>query len=139
MAKTVLMTKNDGRLTFDVELPYVFSLLANGKYTITIKRANEKRSIPQNDLMWMWFTCIQDATGTPKEDVKLYYQSKFLRKWVSLAVEAPTMVVLETSKLSTEQFTEFLNNIQADAASELGITLPTPDDLHWQAFFETYK
>ena len=77
MAKTVLMTKNDGRLTFDVELPYVFSLLANGKYTITIKRANEKRSIPQNDLMWMWLTCIERETGTPKDDIYMYYCKKF--------------------------------------------------------------
>ena len=84
MAKTVLMTKNDGRLTFDVELPYVFSLLANGKYTITIKRANEKRSIPQNDLMWMWLTCIERETGTPKDDVYMYYCKKFLMKTIQV-------------------------------------------------------
>ena len=35
------MTKKDGRLTFDQELPYVFSTLANGTYTITVKRQNE--------------------------------------------------------------------------------------------------
>ena len=137
--KEVVITKTGGRVSMNVDLDGLLSTLRNGVYTMTIKRKSEKRSIAQNDLMWMWFTCIQDATGTPKEDVKLYYQSKFLRKWVSLAGEVPTMVVLETSKLTTEQFTKFLNNIQADAASELGITLPTPDDLHWQAFFETYK
>ena len=101
MAKQIILTKKDGRLAFDQEPAAVFDLLANGQYVLTIKRMSTKRSIAQNDLMWMWFTCIQDATGTPKEDVKLYYQSKFLRKWVSLAGEAPTMVVLETSKLST--------------------------------------
>ena len=122
----------------NVDLDGLLSTLRNGVYTMTIKRKSERRSVDQNALMWMWFTCIQDATGTPKEDVKLYYQSKFLRKWVSLAGEAPTMVVLETSKLSTEQFTEFLNNIQADAASELGITLPTPEDRAFEMFYQEY-
>ena len=45
MAKTVILTKKDGRVTLDQELPYVFSTLSNGTYTITIKKASEKRSI----------------------------------------------------------------------------------------------
>ena len=102
MAKTVLMTKNDGRLTFDVELPYVFSLLANGKYTITIKRANEKRSIPQNDLMWMWLTCIERETGTPKEDVYMYYCKKFLMKTIQVG-NRMERIYNTSSKLNMEQ------------------------------------
>ena len=127
MAKTVIMTKNDGRLTFDVELPYVFSLLANGKYTITIKRANEKRSIPQNDLMWMWLTCIERETGTPKDDVYMYYCKKFLMKTIQVGNKMER-IYNTSSKLNMEQMTEFLNKIQVDAATELGITLPKPED-----------
>ena len=72
MAKQVIMRKVDGRLTFDTELAYVFSTLSNGTYNITIKKASEKRSIPQNDLMWMWLTCIERETGTPKDDIYMY-------------------------------------------------------------------
>ncbi len=138
MAKTVLMTKNDGRLTFDVELPYVFSLLANGKYTITIKRANEKRSIPQNDLMWMWLTCIERETGTPKDDVYMYYCKKFLMKTIQVGNKMER-IYNTSSKLNMEQMTEFLNKIQVDAATELGITLPKPEDRFFESFYSQFN
>ncbi len=138
MAKTVLMTKNDGRLTFDVELPYVFSLLANGKYTITIKRANEKRSIPQNDLMWMWFTCIERETGTPKEDVYMYYCKKFLMKTIQIG-ERLEHIYNTSSKLNQEQMSEFLTKIQVDALTELGITLPKPEDRFFESFYSQFN
>ena len=138
MAKTVLMTKNDGRLTFDVELPYVFSLLANGKYTITIKRANEKRSIPQNDLMWMWLTCIERETGTPKDDVYMYYCKKFLMKTIQVGNKMER-IYNTSSKLNMEQMTEFLNKIQVDALTELGITLPKPEDRFFEEFYTQFN
>ena len=138
MAKTVIMTKNDGRLTFDVELPYVFSLLANGKYTITIKRANEKRSIPQNDLMWMWLTCIERETGTPKDDVYMYYCKKFLMKTIQVGNKMER-IYNTSSKLNMEQMSEFLNKIQVDAATELGITLPKPEDRFFEQFYNQFN
>ena len=138
MAKTVLMTKNDGRLTFDVELPYVFSLLANGKYTITIKRANEKRSIPQNDLMWMWLTCIERETGTPKDDVYMYYCKKFLMKTIQIG-DKLEHIYNTSSKLNQEQMSEFLTKIQVDALTELGITLPKPEDRFFEQFYAQFN
>ena len=138
MAKTVIMTKNEGRLTFDVELPYVFSLLANGKYTITIKRANEKRSIPQNDLMWMWLTCIERETGTPKDDVYMYYCKKFLMKTIQVG-NRMERIYNTSSKLNTLQMTDFLNKIKADAAQELGIRLPLPEDRFFECFYAQYN
>jgi hypothetical protein len=138
MAKTVIMTKNDGRLTFDVELPYVFSLLANGKYTITIKRANEKRSIPQNDLMWMWLTCIERETGTPKEDVYMYYCKKFLMKSIQIG-DKLEHIYNTSSKLNQEQMSEFLTKIQVDALTELGITLPKPEDRFFENFYSQFN
>ena len=132
------MTKNDGRLTFDVELPYVFSLLANGKYTITIKRANEKRSIPQNDLMWMWLTCIERETGTPKDDVYMYYCKKFLMKTIQVGNKMER-IYNTSSKLNMEQMTEFLNKIQVDALTELGITLPKPEDRFFEEFYTQFN
>ena len=138
MAKTVIMTKNDGRLTFDVELPYVFSLLANGKYTITIKRASEKRSIPQNDLMWMWLTCIERETGTPKDDVYMYYCKKFLMKTIQIG-DKMEHIYNTSSKLNQEQMSEFLTKIQVDALTELGITLPKPEDRFFENFYSQFN
>ena len=138
MAKTVIMRKQDGRMTFDQELAYLFSTLANGTYSITVKKVQEKRSIAQNDLMWMWMTCIQNETDTPKDEVYMYYCKKFLMRTVKVG-EKMERIYMTTSKLNTEQMTEFLNKVQADALSELGIRLPTPQDKFWEAFYQDYR
>ena len=138
MAKTVIMRKQDGRVTFDQELAYLFSTLANGTYSITVKKVQEKRSIAQNDLMWMWLTCIQNETGTNKDEIYMYYCKKFLMKTVSVG-QKMERIYMTTSKLNTEQMTTFLNQLQADAQTELGITLPTPQDRFWVAFYQEYK
>ena len=138
MAKVVTMRKADGRMTFDVELPYVFSTLANGTYTITIKRASEKRSISQNDLMWMWLACIERETGTSKDDIYMYYCKKFLMKTIQVG-ERLERIYNTSSKLNMEQMTDFLNKIQADALSELGITLPQPKDRFFEQFYAQFN
>lgn len=138
MAKTVIMRKQDGRVTFDQELAYLFSTLANGTYSITVKKVQEKRSIAQNDLMWMWLTCIQNETGTNKDEIYMYYCKKFLMKTVSVG-QKMERIYMTTSKLNTEQMSDFLNKLQADAQTELGITLPTPQDRFWEAFYADYR
>ena len=138
MAKTVVMTKKDGRLTFDQELPYVFSTLANGTYTLTIKRASEKRSISQNDLMWMWFQCISNETGTPRDDIYMYYCKKFLWKVITIG-ERSEKIYTTSSKLNTEQMKMFLDYIKQDALQELGIRLPNPEDRFFEAFYNQFN
>ena len=138
MAKVVTMKKDGERLTFDQELPYVFSLLSNGTYSITIKKANQKRSIPQNDLMWMWLTCIERETGTPKDDVYMYYCKRYLMKTIQIG-DKQERIYNTSSKLSAAEMTEFLNHIQADAATELGIRLPLPEDRFFEQFYAQFN
>lgn len=136
--KTIRLTKSGGEVTFDKEPSAVFSTIRNGKYTLTIKRDSEKRSIDQNSLMWMWFEHISRETGTPKNDVKIYYCAKFLTKRVGLN-DNYLNGVEETKNLSKEQMSEFLDNIHADAATELGIRLPLPEDRYFEQFYQTYN
>lgn len=123
---------------FDIEPAYLFSTLANGNYTITIKKAKEKRSIPQNDLMWLWFTCIERETGTPKDDVYMYYCKRFLCKVIEIGGHQEK-IYNTTSKLTKDEMTEFLNKVQADAATELGITLPLPEDRFFEQFYQQFN
>ena len=44
-----------------------------------------------------------------------------------------------TSSLSLEQMKEFLDKVQADAASEYGIQLPNPEDQFFEALAEEYS
>lgn len=133
--KTIEFEKTGG--VVNIDLSPVLSTLRNGSYVLTVKRKAEKRSVDQNALMWAWFTCIETETGTPRQDVHDYYCRKFLRK--TIRWNGRNEVIVEgTSKQTKQQMSMFLDNVQADAASEFGITLPTPEDEAWEAFFESY-
>ena len=134
--KQVTITKKDGQVRVDTNLDYLFSTLRNGVYTLTVKRASEKRTIAQNDLMWMWFACIENVTGTAKEDVYNHYCKKFLSKPDPMG---EGFINDTSSRLNTKQMTDFMKKIQADAASELGITLPVPEDRYFEDFYLQYN
>lgn len=114
------------------------SHITNGDYEVIIRRRSKKRSVPQNRLMWMWFNCIAKETGQPIDDIHDYYVSLLLAPR-ELSVGQNTVYVMgKTSMLSVEQMTELLNGIQADAAQELGIKLPTPEDMMWDEFYREF-
>ena len=138
MAKTIKMTKCGEQVSFDKEPATVIKTLRNGDYVITIARKKEPRSVEQNALMWLWFTCIESETGTPRQDVHDYYCRKFLRKNINW--NGRNEVVVEgTSKQTKERMTVFLNQVQADASTEFGITLPNPDDRYFEDFYKKYR
>ncbi len=136
--KTITLTKNGEQVSFNKEPAAIFAALANGRYTITIAREKEPRSIDQNSLMWLWFNCIETETGTPSQDVHDYYCSKFLRKRVTW-MGTERWIVQGTSKLKKDEMTDFLNKVQADALTEMGIRLPDREDMYYEAFYQTYK
>ena len=132
------MEKRDGKVWLDTDLDFLFSTLRNGRYIISVKRASERRTIAQNDLMWSWFSCIEEETGTAKNDVYMYYCKKFLCKVVSVG-ERMEKIYQTSSILNTVQMADFLKKIQADAAAELGIMLPIPEDRYFDDFYNKYK
>lgn len=132
------MEKRDGKVSLDTDLEFLFSTLRNGRYIISVKRASERRTIAQNDLMWSWFSCIEEETGTAKNDVYMYYCKKFLCKVVSVG-EHMEKIYQTSSMLNTIQMADFLKKIQADAAAELGIMLPIPKDRYFEDFYNKYK
>lgn len=106
--------------------------VSNGTYVLTLSRYTKPRSSEQNALMWLWFQAIADewteASGRlfTRQNVHDAYCELFL------PIETPKGVIAgSTSALNTEQFSEFLDKVQADAASEYGITLPDPDDYNF--------
>ena len=138
MSQTAILVKENGTVRMDKSFDFMCSQLRNGRYRLTIERYTEPRTVSQNALMWMWFTCIEQETGTSKLDVHDYYCKKFLCRNVEIGGKTE-LVVTGTSGLNTETMTYFLNKVQADAASELGIRLPSPEDERWATFEEYYK
>ena len=138
MAQEAILEKVDGVAHMEKSFDYMVSQLRNGRYRVKIERYTEPRTLPQNALMWMWFTCIERETGTDKQDVHDYYCNRFLRRKTFIKGREMT-IAGSTSKLNTLQMTDFLNKVQADAATELGITLPLPQDRYYNEFINEYK
>ena len=138
MAAWLTLTKKDGVVTLDKSFESACSRLRNGTYTVSIDRRKDPRTMSQNALMWLWFACIEGGTGTLRQDVHDYYCEKFLReRKVIFGVER--WVTMGTKGLSTAQMTDFMNKVQADALTELGITLPLPQDRYYQEFILEYN
>ena len=137
MVTAQLVTK-DGKGSMSQTLEYLCSKLTNGTYDLTITRKKEPRTVSQNALMWMWFECISQETGTPKQDVHDYYCTLFLARQVVVGGKQ-FIVKGSSSNLTTAQMTKFLNLIQADAATELGIQLPLPADRFYNEFVREYR
>jgi hypothetical protein len=142
MPKTVKITKQSGEIINREyalrQLDTVLGTIRNGDYVIKIEKREKKRTLPSNRLFWLWMACLEKETGTAKEDCHDYYCNKFLSRRAVINGSEKT-VTGGTSKLNTVQFSDFLNRIQADAASEFGITLPSPEDLYWNEFEAYYN
>lgn len=135
---TITLTKNGEEVTYDKDLAAIVATLRNGQYTLTVAPKRQRRSLDQNALMWLWFECIATETGTPSQQVHDHYCKKFLRKTIEWNGQQE-VVVQGTRKLDKESFTNFLDNVQADAAAEFGIRLPLPEDLYFDEFYHTYQ
>lgn len=64
MSQTAILVKEKGVVRIDKPFDFMCSQLRNGRYKVTIERYTEPRTISQNALMWLWFTCIEQETGT---------------------------------------------------------------------------
>lgn len=141
--RTVVITKQRGAVDYHAAqntLALWLQSCANGKYILSLKKVAEKRSNPQNKLMWLWFAAIADAwsesTGRKftAQDVHDAYCLLFLPK------DTPKgRVAGSTSDLTTEQMADFLNRVQADAQTEYGIMLPNPEEQYFEAWAEQYN
>lgn len=138
MKTTTMIKEKDGIRWLGRTLDEIVSVLSNGKYRVTVERYTEPRSLSQNALMWLWLKRIEDRTGTDKLDVYNYYCRKFLSR-ITIVGGHEVTVNDTSSMLNTVQMSEFMTKIQADAASEMGITLPLPSDRYYEEFIEEYK
>jgi len=115
-----------------------FNLLKYGDWEITISKP--KRSNPQNALFRMWVACISETTGQSVIDIYQYYCEKFNTQYQDKFTYRKNGQIVSgaTSCMKVDEFRIFMNNVQADAASEMGITLPIPQDQYYKEFYDQY-
>lgn len=109
---------------------------------VTVEDYKKNRSLAQNALMWKWLTLLSNhlrtETGlnTSPEDLKDHFQRLILgfREYQTPTGTYPPgrTRTIGTSEINTAQFTSFLNEIEVYAAN-VGLTLPHPEDLYYEA------
>lgn len=139
----IRIVKTQGELANAEEFRRMFNArflrLKNGTYTVKIERVKKRRTTDQNSLYWMWLQCIADETGNTTDDLHEWFKRKLLVPRVVEIGGEKMEIAPSTTTLDTAQMTEYMNNVQAWAASELGITLPNPDDRYYEEFSNEYK
>ena len=108
------------------------------QYTVEWTKRTIRRTISQNSLYWLWLTCIAFETGNDKDDLHDYFKKKYLEPENS-KLFGETFLRWSTRDLTTNMFKYYLDKIHEFALTELSITLPNPEDLRWEEFYDYYK
>jgi len=105
-----------------------------------VKGIKDDRSNQQNRLMWMWLQCISDELkrlGNNRSRLALYHN--FLNRYPTYREDSGIVWAITSSDFTVEEMTAFLNEIHEEAATELGLDLPLPEDLEFKRFCEHYE
>lgn len=108
-------------------------------YAVEITKKFPHRTISQNQLYWLWITCISMETGQDKESIHEFFKKKYLGMKECQAFNLTFFIPCSTTKLDTLQMKNYLDEIQIFSNAELGIVLPDPKDLKWRKFYDHYK
>jgi len=108
-------------------------------YVIEEKYIVKKRTTDQNSLYWLWITCISNETGNNVNDIHEILCEMFLPTQEKIVLGVSRMERTSTKTLDTVKFKVYLDAIQVYSQTELGITLPNPEDLYFEQFKEYYE
>ena len=117
----------------DRAMRYINTLNMDKPWRMECKPYKKNRSLSQNKLYFMWMKVIGDSIGYTSEEMHAIMADKFLTTEFVEYGGDKIKRDKSTSKLNTKEFTEYLEKIDRWAASEMGIVLPSPGELIWDA------
>lgn len=104
----------------------------DGVYRVTIDKYKKDRTKAQNSLMWMWLGIISNDTGESPENLHEIFKLRFLGTEKIQSMGYSIEIPKSTTKLTTQEFTDYLDKIEGLALS-IDIRLPHPQDLYYEA------
>lgn len=109
--------------------------LGNG-YDVEITRRKQTRTNRQNSLYWKWVSIISSETGNDAETIHKVLCKRFLGVDVVFVkgFEEKVARIRETHTLSKEDFSTYLDQVEAFCATELDLILPKPEDAYYEQF-----
>ncbi len=125
--------KLDSRDAADRAIKRISSINLDGGLEMVIQKHRPDRSLAQNRLYWKWISVIANETGNDPDALHDHFRSKFLGARLVDVLGQRRAVLPTTTKLSVKDFTMYLERIESFASTEIGITLPQPDDCYHEA------
>ena len=105
---------------------------------VKIEILTQKRSLSQNAGIWLWFTYMEEQTGTFKQAWHDYFLDMFpIFQEVTILNEIK-LIKIGTSKASKPQISKWMNEIDIYCSTEIGITLPklkSPEAMRLYQFY----
>jgi hypothetical protein len=108
-------------------------LVLEKPWQIDIKPYKKNRTLAQNNLMWLWLTCIGSEIGYTENEMYDIMVDKFLPDETIEYGGKQIKKNKSTSRLKVKEFTVFLEHVDRWAVSEMGIILPCPADIYFEA------
>jgi hypothetical protein len=101
-----------------------------GLVTISIRPYSKQRSVDQNALYWQLLTILADEVPdyAPKQWHEIF-KTMFAPRAVVKVGSKSLEIVGTTQKMSTKQFTIYMDRIRAEVAEQFGFQLPTVEEL----------
>jgi hypothetical protein len=91
------------------------------KWKIVLTESKDVRTNEQNDRLWAMYKAIGDYLGYSQDEIHKMMKYKFLR--TERIINGEVFEVLKsTTKLSVEDMTQYQENIEAWAATEIGFS-----------------
>ncbi len=91
----------------------------------SVRPYRKGRSIQANNLFHAWMAILGDHTGYSLEDMKVLMKEQFLTPRMVSFRGMNRLLYPSTAELKSAEFTAFMDKIQAWAATDLGVTLPS--------------
>ena len=138
--KRYILRDSSVRAVLKTHLDFLVINDENPTMEVIIRPHKKNRTLAQNCLMWDWLTQIavfldrEHGVKTIPRYLKEEFQERFLgyRSYVKTDGTIGRKLV-GTSEITVKPFTEFLNNIEVYARSELGVNLTHPEDYYYEA------
>ncbi len=118
----------DGKLKLDVPQSYLVELskFEGQRIELTIRKERHSRSLSQNRYYWgVIIEILSNNFGYDKEEMHEALKFKFLKKHE----DTDLVTVGSTAKLSTAEFTDYIDEIIRWSSTEYRVVIPSADEI----------
>ena len=111
-------------------------------YQITVEEWKATRSGAQNRLYWLWLRQIADHINENKQEGSELFSDNDMHEWFKEKFLPTKLIDFQgtvvkafktTTKLTTKEFTDYLENIDRYCIQYIHLQLPHPEDLYYKA------